>query len=55
MDTPRTSLSARPCFAGDIGPERREIECEPVTEPAAAPSEPAPAPVAPAPAAPAPA
>ncbi|MGY1688661.1 hypothetical protein [Geodermatophilus sp. SYSU D01105] len=58
MVTPRTSLSARsarPCVAGDIGPERREIECEPVTEPTAAPAEPAPAAPVPAPAAPAPA
>ena len=52
--TPLTVLAAEPCVAGDIGPERREIECEPLAEPAA-PS-PAPAPTAPAPApAPAPA
>ncbi|WNV76821.1 hypothetical protein [Geodermatophilus sp. DSM 44513] len=39
-----------PCTDGDIGPERREIECEPL--PAPRPAEPAPAPV---PAAPVPA
>ncbi|SDC53117.1 hypothetical protein SAMN05660690_1786 [Geodermatophilus telluris] len=42
---------ARPCVAGDIGPERREIECEPVADPV--PARPAPAP--PVPAQPAPA
>jgi hypothetical protein len=50
--TPRIVLAAEPCVAGDIGPERREIECEPVADPA--PAAPSPAPV-PAPAAPAPA
>ncbi len=34
--TPRTALAAEPCVAGDIGPERREIECEPVADPAPA-------------------
>ena len=52
--TPRTVPAAEPCVAGDIGPERREIEFEPVSDPApAAPSpvpEPAPAPAEPAPA-----
>ncbi|WP_167760862.1 hypothetical protein [Geodermatophilus sp. DF01-2] len=58
MDTLSASLttvaerSPWPCVAGDIGPERREIECEPVADPA--PVAPSPAP-APAPAAPAPA
>jgi hypothetical protein len=42
--------SARPCVAGDIGVERREIECEPVADPAPAPAEPSPAAPAPAPA-----
>ena len=41
----------RPCAAGDIGPERREIECEPVADPA--PARPDPAPTAPAQPAPA--
>lgn len=41
---------ARPCVAGDIGVERREIECEPIAEPAPAAPSPAPAPAAPAPA-----
>ncbi|MGY1681080.1 hypothetical protein [Geodermatophilus sp. SYSU D01176] len=50
--TPRTVPAARPCVAGDIGPERREIECEPLAEPAPAAPSPAPEPV---PAAPAPA
>ena len=49
---PRTVLAAEPCVAGDIGPERREIECEPVADPAPVAPSPAPAPV---PAAPAPA
>ncbi|WP_158579866.1 hypothetical protein [Geodermatophilus marinus] len=35
---------ARPCVAGNIGRERREVECEPVADPApAAPSPPVPA------------
>ncbi len=39
----------RPCVAGDIGVERREIECEPVADPA--PAQPAPTvPAQPAPA-----
>ena len=41
----------RPCVAGDIGVERREIECEPVAD--AAPELPQPAPTAPAQPAPA--
>jgi hypothetical protein len=41
----------RPCVAGDIGKERREIECEPVADPA--PAQPQPAPTAPAQPAPA--
>ena len=41
----------RPCGAGDIGVERREIECEPVADPA--PASPHPAPTAPAQPAPA--
>jgi hypothetical protein len=41
----------RPCVAGDIGPERREIECEPVSDPA--PARPDPVPTAPAQPAPA--
>ena len=41
----------RPCVAGDIGVERREIECEPVADPA--PAQPDPAPAAPAQPAPA--
>jgi hypothetical protein len=41
----------RPCVAGDIGVERREIECEPVADPA--PAQPQPAPTAPAQPAPA--
>ncbi|WP_157937118.1 hypothetical protein [Geodermatophilus chilensis] len=49
---PRTVPAAEPCVAGDIGPERREIECEPLAEPAPAGPSPAPAPT---PAAPAPA
>lgn len=49
---PRAGPRGRPCVAGDIGPERREIECEPLAAPARAPAEPSPAPV---PAAPAPA
>jgi hypothetical protein len=59
--TPRAARrggpSARPCVAGDIGPERREIECEPLAEPAPAAPDPAPvpAPAVPAPAVPAPA
>ena len=63
MDTPTASRhpwtvpAAEPCVAGDIGPERREIEFEPVADPApAAPSPvPAPAPTAPAPPVPVPA
>jgi hypothetical protein len=49
---PRTVLAARPCVAGDIGPERREIECEPVADPvpAAPAAPPVPVPTAPAPA-----
>ena len=52
--TPRAVPRGGPCVAGDIGPERREIECEPLAapDPAPAPAEPGPAPV---PAAPAPA
>jgi hypothetical protein len=46
---PRTVL-AEPCVAGDIGPERREIECEPVADPVPAAPAPAPVPTAPAPA-----
>jgi len=39
----------RPCVAGDIGEERREIECEPVADPApAVPAPPVPAQPAPA-------
>jgi hypothetical protein len=41
----------RPCVAGDIGVERREIECEPVADPA--PAQPQPAPSVPAQPAPA--
>ncbi len=55
--TPPSTVAERfpwPCVAGDIGPERREIECEPIADPAPAAPSPAPAP-APAPAAPAPA
>lgn len=52
MDTLTAPLTPRPCVAGDIGPERREIECEPVADPAPAAPGPAPAPV---PAEPAPA
>ncbi len=50
--TPRTVLAAAPCVAGDIGPERREIECEPVADPvpAAPAAPPVPVPTAPAPA-----
>jgi hypothetical protein len=40
----------RRCVAGDIGRERREIEVEPVVEPAPAQPQPAPVPAAPAPA-----
>jgi hypothetical protein len=40
----------RPCVAGDIGVERREIECEPVADPAPAAPSPEPVPAAPAPA-----
>ena len=43
--TSRTVLAAEPCVAGDIGPERREIECEPVADPVPAAPVPAPAPV----------
>ena len=32
----------RPCVAGDIGVERREIEWEPVADPAPAQTQPAP-------------
>ncbi|MGY1710623.1 hypothetical protein ACI8AC_14055 [Geodermatophilus sp. SYSU D00758] len=39
---------ARPCVAGNIGRERREIECEPVADPAPAAPTPAPAPPVPA-------
>ena len=51
---PRAARRGSPCVAGDIGPERREIECEPLAapDPAPAPAEPGPVPV---PAAPAPA
>jgi hypothetical protein len=52
--TPRTGPAAEPCVAGDIGPERREIEFEPVADPAPAPAAPSPVP-APAPPAPVPA
>ncbi len=48
--TPRTALAAEPCVAGDIGPERREIECEPVADPAPAAPSPEPVPAAPTPA-----
>ena len=48
--TPRAVLAAEPCVAGDIGPERREIECEPVADPVPAAPVPAPAPVPTAPA-----
>jgi hypothetical protein len=41
----------RPCVAGDIGVERREIECEPVADPD--PAQPQPAPSVPAQPAPA--
>jgi hypothetical protein len=51
--TSRTGPAAEPCVAGDIGPERREIEFEPVADPAPAPAAPSPVP-APAPAPPAP-
>lgn len=52
MDTPTplTVPASGPCVAGDIGPERREIECEPLAEPAPAAPTPDPAPTAPAPA-----
>jgi hypothetical protein len=46
---PRAVLAARPCVAGDIGPERREIEFEPVADPAPAAPSPAPEPAPPAP------
>ena len=49
--TPRSAVAERspwPCVAGDIGPERREIECEPIADPA--PAAPIPAPAAPTPA-----
>ncbi|MBM7807513.1 hypothetical protein JOD57_003350 [Geodermatophilus bullaregiensis] len=53
--SPRATRAAgplvRPCVAGDIGVERREIECEPVADPA--PAQPDPAPTAPAEPAPA--
>lgn len=49
----RGGPSARPCVGGDIGPERREIECEPLADPA--PAAPVPAPTVPAPTVPAPA
>ena len=39
-----------PCVGGDIGEERREIECEPVADPAPAQPQPQPAPAQPAPA-----
>jgi hypothetical protein len=48
--TPRTVPTAEPCVAGDIGPERREIECEPVADPVPAAPSPEPVPAAPAPA-----
>ena len=48
--TPRAVLAAEPCVAGDIGPERREIECEPVADPAPAQPQPQPEPAQPAPA-----
>jgi hypothetical protein len=51
----RGGPSARPCVAGDIGPERREIECEPLADPAPAAPAPVPAPTVPAPTVPAPA
>ncbi|SDO13495.1 hypothetical protein [Geodermatophilus sp. DSM 45219] len=47
---PWTVPAAEPCVAGDIGVERREIECEPVADPAPAAPAPAPAPAAPVPA-----
>jgi hypothetical protein len=46
----RTVLAAEPCVAGDIGPERREIECEPVADPVPAAPSPEPVPSAPTPA-----
>jgi hypothetical protein len=46
----RIVLAAEPCVAGDIGPERREIECEPVADPVPAAPVPAPTPVPTAPA-----
>jgi hypothetical protein len=52
--TPRTVPAAEPCVAGDIGPERREIEFEPVADPAPAAPSPVPATAPPAPAPPAP-
>jgi hypothetical protein len=48
--TPRTVPAAGPCVAGDIGPERREIECEPVADPVPVAPSPEPVPAAPAPA-----
>ena len=48
--TSRTVPAAEPCVAGDIGPERREIECEPVADPVPAAPSPEPVPAAPAPA-----
>lgn len=53
--TARAAVRGRPCVAGDIGPERREIECEPLADPAAPGPAPVPAPTVPAPAVPAPA
>ncbi len=47
--TPRAVLAAEPCVAGDIGPERREIECEPEADPAPAAPSTEPGPAAPAP------
>ena len=45
--TLRTVPAVEPCVAGDIGPERREIECEPVADPAPAAPSPEPVPAAP--------
>ena len=50
LRSPRTVPAAEPCVAGDIGVERREIECEPVADPVPAAPAPAPAPVPTAPA-----
>jgi hypothetical protein len=47
---PAGGPSPRPCVGGDIGPERREIECEPLAAPVPGPAEPSPAPAVPAPA-----